>query len=153
MAVDKYDILLVPRTHGDAHFEEGKMTIELDNVGDPKKVTGQAALEQDVLKAIFTGTQTDGYGTCVKRALGTKNQQAFRAIIVYTIMSSLKMLRDIQFRYMAANPLTFRGQRVLSGVDIINVGYPDNVSTLIAVDLHTENAAVVSVQTSLRQQR
>ena len=153
MATQQYDVHLVPRESSDPTFENGRMSILLNDVGDPVTVTGQEALEQDVLKTIFTSSQADGYGTLIRKAIGTKNTLVFRTITMYTILAGLKKLQWILSRHSQRNQRTFYGARVLERVNIINVSAPDSVSAAISTGLQTQNESNITVVTAVRSSK
>lgn len=118
---DLLDIKLYPRGGYEDAFTESKMTIKLDAGGSPMTVSGPEALDQDVLKAMFTGIQADGYGTVIHTVLGEKNIGVIRAMITYTIISTLQKLVNLHMQLTRRFPTMFRGGRALTGVDFITV--------------------------------
>lgn len=102
--------------------------------------TGIEALDQDVVKAVFTGAQPDGYGTVIHRVIGDKNTSVVRAMLTYTIIASLQRLVLIHAQLKRAFPTRFRRQRCLTGVDFIT-SYQDDIDprkTTIYVDFRTD---------------
>ena len=140
------DIRLTPRDASLNYFTMGKMTISLDVSGDPVVIDNLEALEQDVLKAAFTGVQPDGYGTVISRVIGEKNLNVVKAMISFTIISSMQVLVRIHDAIRRANPLTFRGVRCLQWVDYVYVRAITTTSIAINVDYRTrENDSRTSV--------
>jgi len=130
------DLRLVPRDDSDDEtFKRGNMTIHLDDNGNPSTISGLAALEQDVLKAVFTGQQPDGYGTAVHRVVGTKNLGVVRAMTVYSVVTSLQKLARIHKNQERDFPTQFRGQRVLESAETMVVDQITPVSLRIRADL------------------
>ena len=115
------DLKLVHRDGVETDFTESKMTIKLDSGGNPVMAYGSEALDQDVLKAIFTGTRDDGYGTIIYSILGEKNIGVVRAMVTYTIIGSLQKLVNLHAQLMRTFPTLFRGGRALTGVNFITV--------------------------------
>ena len=143
---DLKDIKLTPRDPSLAYFTMGQMSISLDDLGDPVTIDNLEALEQDVLKAAFTGVQPDGYGTVISRVIGEKNLNVVKAMISFTIISSMQVLVRIHDAIRRANPLTFRGVRCLQWVDYVYVRAITTTSIAINVDYRTrENDSRTSV--------
>jgi len=144
-----YDVKLVPRENNIPPFEQGKMSILLDDLGNPVVTDGRDALEQDVLKALFTGARTDGYGTLFKKMIGTKNKRVFATLGMFTAMASLKSLQGIQQRYSNSNPKIYKDSRVISSVSIINVDI-DGADAMITLDISTQQESLVTYKTTVR---
>ena len=143
---DLKDIKLTPRDPSLAYFTMGQMSISIDDLGDPVTIDNLEALEQDVLKAAFTGVQPDGYGTVISRVIGEKNLNVVKAMISFTIISSMQVLVRIHDAIRRANPLTFRGVRCLQWVDYVYVRAITTTSIAINVDYRTrENDSRTSV--------
>ena len=125
------DIRLVPRNASDDNFSPGKMTIDLGGGGNPTLIEGYEALDQDVMKAIFTGAQVDGYGTVIHQVVGDKNIGVVQAMLTYTVIGSLQTLINIHNATHEQFPNQFRAQRMLANLEFLKV---DNVTiTSIAV--------------------
>lgn len=119
------DIKLVPRDVTDANFQPGKMTIDLGGDGNPVLIDDFDALDQDVMKAIFTGAQPDGYGTVIKQVVGDKNQGVVQAMLTYTVIGSLQKLISIHNDIHNRFPTQFRLRRMLANLEFLKV---DNVT-------------------------
>ena len=130
---DLQDLKLYPRNATNDGFVTGRMTIQLDSAGNPVLTSGADALDQDVLKAIFTGTRDDGYGTVVHRVVGEKNLLVTQALVSYTVIASLQRLLQIHTRLLQSYPTQFRGRRCLQAVDFINVQEDDGRRTSLRV--------------------
>jgi len=113
------DIKIVSRDPTKGSFVRGGMTIQLDASGNPEQIEDNVALDQDVMKAIFTGVQPDGYGTVVRQVIGDKNIGVVRAMLTFTLISSLQTLIRIQGGLNWRFPTRFRLGRVLNSVDFI----------------------------------
>lgn len=144
------DIKLVPTDPSVGDFMY-PMTIRLtDAGGDPELITDNQALEQDVLKAIFTSPQADGYGTVAHRVVGDKNLQVVRAMLTYSVISSLQVLKNIHDGLRGRFPTRFRGLRCLDQVDFMRVVDSSLVSARIQLDIRSRGMAdTISVTTSI----
>lgn len=131
------DIKLVPRDASDANFLPGKMTIDLGNSGNPALIEDFDALDQDVMKAIFTGVQPDGYGTVIKQVVGDKNLGVVRAMLTYTIIGSLQKLINIHEATHKRFPVQFRQRRMLSNLEFLRVKELSVTSVKVLVDFRT----------------
>jgi len=138
------DIKLVPRDLTSDSFTTGSMTIELDERGEPRLLDDSAALNQDILKAIFTGVQPDGYGTVIRNVVGEKNTGVVKAMLSFTIISSLQVLRKIHNELRKEFPTQFRGRRCLANVDFIHVEDVTVTSVLIKVDLRDRENTMIA---------
>ena len=150
---DLYDVKLLTRLPDDEPFSQGRMTIRLNDLGDPITVTGAPALEQDILKAIFTGNQPDGYGTFIHGALGVKNTVAKRAGIMYSIMASLKRLLQVHAAQSSLLPTYFKGARVFAGIGSLRVSVPDSTSVSVSLEAYTNADEIIAANAVARIQR
>lgn len=138
------DIKLTPRDPSDNYFTSGKMTLSLGKDGNPVLIEGGQALEQDVMKAVFTGVQPDGYGTVIHRVIGEKNTSVVKTLITFTITTSLQRLLRIHNQIRRDYPLQFRGRRCLQWVDFIHVQAVTATSVHINVDFRTRENEIKS---------
>ena len=127
------DIKLVSRDTTDINFQPGKMTIDLGGDGNPVLIDDLDALDQDVLKAIFTGARTDGYGTVIKQVIGDKNLGVVQAMLTYTVIGSLQKLISIHNDIHERFPTQFRFRRMLANLEFLKV---DNL-TVTSVKVRT----------------
>lgn len=147
---DLADVKLVPRdlSTGDS-FVPGAMTVEFGTDGNPTLLTNQDALDQDVLKALFTGPQPDGYGTIARSVLGEKNVAVIQSTIVYTTIQSLQALIQAQRKIRKDFPTQYRGRRCLETVDFIRLSEITPTKLNIRLDLRTKEAETRTLDTNL----
>lgn len=132
-----YDLKLVPRDSGSAKFTDGSMTVQLDASGSPEVVTGLPAMEQDVLKAMFTRVRPDGYGTLLHGIVGEKNLGVVQAMGSMSTIGAMKVLTRIHASLRSRYPVLFPKDRCLKGVDIVKISQQDGVSTTIKLEFHS----------------
>lgn len=78
-------------------FGDGSMDVSIDSLGDINTVTEKELLLQRILKIILTYEQSDGYGSPIYNALGSKNESVVnKAYIYFVIIGALLYLRNMQ---------------------------------------------------------
>lgn len=82
----------------------GSSDIDFDASGNFVKISGQEALEQNVLKAVLTGVQLNGYGTEIFSLLGKKYIDSIRGKLLSEVISSLTKLKNNQLQYLQSEP-------------------------------------------------
>ena len=132
------DIKLVPRDASDANFSPGKMTVDFGDDGNPVLIENNDALDQDIMKAIFTGVQPDGYGTVIKAVVGDKNLGVVQAMLTYTVIGSLQKLISIHNDIHNRFPVQFRRQRMLGNLEFLKVKELTVTSVLVQAEFRTQ---------------
>lgn len=82
----------------------GSADIDFDSSGNMVRCTGEEGLEQNILKAVLTSTQENGYGTDMFSILGKKNIEFIRGKLMYEILSTFEILRKNQLNYLSQFP-------------------------------------------------
>ncbi len=132
------DIKLVPRDASDANFSPGRMTVDLGGDGNPVLIEDFDALDQDVMKAIFTGAQVDGYGTVIKQVVGDKNLGVVQAMLTYTVIGSLQKLISIHNDTHERFPTQFRLRRMLANLEFLKVDSLSVTSIRVRTSFRTQ---------------
>lgn len=78
----------------------GSSDIDFDEYGHFVTTTGEQGLEQNLLKAILTTTQPNGYGTEAFSLLGKKNIELIRGKLMFDLLSTFKILKQNQLKFL-----------------------------------------------------
>lgn len=112
--------------------------IDFDIYGEPVMCTSEEGLEQNILKAILTGKQDDGYGTSFKSIIGHKNINYIRASLMYEILTSLSVLKKYQTSYISNNP-TYDKKSSIGSVENIKGNTVTNTSFEVSCKVRSLN--------------
>jgi len=101
------DIKLVSRTPKELVDQtefKSDSDIDFDVYGEVVLCTPEEGLEQNLLKAVLTDKQPDGYGTSFKSLIGRPNTDFVRVSLMHEILSSVDTLKSSQVTYLKRNP-------------------------------------------------
>ena len=126
------ELKLVNRNDEDSDFNEtpfnGSSDIDFTESGSIVRCTGEEGLEQNLLKAILTGIQPNGYGTTeVYGLLGKKNIEYVRTKLLYEIISTFNILKKNQLRYLSSAS-TYNKQNIIAETTNIKTDKIKNTS-------------------------
>jgi len=147
------DPKLVPREVSGDPFTNGAMTLELNPGGDPVTISENEAAEQDVLKAMFASRTSDGYGTLIRRIVGSKSTAVVRSMIPYTVMQSIRRLVQIHAAQHRNFPKIFKGSRVITDLHIAHVRRVSQTRTSVELGFVTQNSEVTQSVAALKNVR
>ncbi len=134
------ELKLINRKTGDTSIISNMMDIEYDENGQFLRCSNDEGREQNLLKMIFTGKLINGYGTGIKKMLGTKNLTFMRTNLLINILGGLNKMKEAQLRFMNSNP-TYNKKNIISTVLNIFTNKTNNTSvncSLKVIDLDTE---------------
>ena len=146
-----YEIRLLPRNETGDLFSDGNSTIELDGQGNPQVITGIQALTQDVLKAVYTGPQADGYGTPARRIIGTKSIAVVKGLFTYTFIASFQRLVQIHNQLRALEPTRFPGSRALTSIDFIRIIETLSDKVRVQIEFRTGASELRNAEATVKQ--
>jgi len=133
----------------------GSSDIEFDEFGGFKLCDDNTGLEQNLLKAVITGVQPDGYGTDFKSLLGRKNTGAIRAKLMQETLSSIAILKKAQMNYLSVHP-TYDKKNIIGQVANIQTNpvskteFEVNVQMLSLDDIEKNTTSLQSINTRLQ---
>lgn len=122
-------------TTNDTPFN-GSSDIDFDDTGNIIKCVDEEGLEQNLLKAVLTSTQTNGYGTDMFSLLGKKNIELIRGKLMYNILTSLNFLKKVQSNYLKQHA-TYNKKSMVA--NIFNIKSSKQTQTDLRVSLKVQS--------------
>ena len=112
----------------------GSSDIDFNENGNFVRCTEEEGLEQNVLKAILTGVQLNGYGTEIYSLLGKKNIEFLRSKLMYEILSTFHTLKNNQLSYLSQFP-TYNKTSVIGEIFNIKTEKKDKTSFRVSLKI------------------
>lgn len=114
----------------------GSSDITFDDSGNIVRCVDEEGLEQNLLKAVLTSTQLNGYGTDMFSLLGKKNIELIRGKLMYNVLTSLNFLKKIQSSYLQQFP-TYNKKSIIS--NIFNIKSDKRTKTDLKVSIKIQS--------------
>ena len=114
----------------------GSSDIEFDDSGNIVRCKDDEGLEQNLLKAVLTSVQNNGYGTDMFSLLGKKNIEFIRGKLMYDVITSISLLKKFQFSYLNEFK-TYNKRNIIS--TIFNIKSDKKNKTSLQVSLKVQS--------------
>lgn len=112
----------------DINFDENGNFVKCENSDE--------GIEQNLLKAVLTNLQIDGYGTDIVKLIGSQNHAYIKGKMLNEVTTAISVLKKYQMDFYKDNP-TYNKKSIIN--DILYLYVTDYDKTSIDVDVKIQS--------------